>query len=227
MTTLAVVQSCYIPWKGYFDLIRRADAFVLYDCVQYTDRDWRNRNRIKTPHGLQWLTIPVHSSRQHTIAQVACAGQEWRATHWRALQHAYAKAPYFKDYADLLATLYAGEETMLSEINKRFLSAFCEAMEIKTPLHLLTERHDSQADKTDRLIAVCQQYQASRYLTGPSASSYLDVKKFEQAGIEVEWMEYHYSEYPQLYPPFEHGVSVLDMLFSVGSSWVDYCSVAK
>jgi hypothetical protein len=223
MTTVAIVQSCYIPWKGYFDLIQRADQFVLYDGVQYTSRDWRNRNRIKTFHGLQWLTIPVLATREQRISDVECADERWRNHHWRAIRHAYAKTPYFNQYAATLEELYHTPNTMLSDINQCFLEGICKLAGINTPMHLLKEHVVSHGDKTDKLIAVCKQYNATRYLSGSSAKTYLDITKFTDADIEVEWMNYdHYLEYPQLHSPFEHAVSMLDMLFNVGSAWKEY-----
>lgn len=223
MTTIAIAQSCYLPWKGYFDLIRRADVFVLYDCVQYTPRDWRNRNRIKTPHGLHWLTIPVYATRNHRICDVACVDGDWHSRHWSTIRHAYARAPHFAQYAPILEELYQSTDPMLSAVNQRFLECICKVADIFTPIYLLREHIATQGDRTDKLIAVCQHYNATRYLSGPRAKAYLDVKKFLDNGIEVEWMCYdHYPEYPQLHPPFVHATSIIDLLFNVGDEWKIY-----
>jgi hypothetical protein len=225
MTTIAIVQSCYIPWKGYFDLIRRADQFVLYDCVQYTSRDWRNRNRIKTPQGLHWLTIPVnHVSQKQRICDTHISDSAWNLLHWDTLRHNYARAPYFEQYAAYIEQLYKGcaVET-LSEVNLHFLQGIMNLLGITTSLHLLKEHKAEAGDPSDKLLAICRHYSATRYLSGPSASAYLDVGKFERENIGVEWMSYdHYVEYPQPHPPFEHSVSMLDLLFNVGPAWTKY-----
>lgn len=224
MTTVAIVQSCYIPWKGYFDLIRRADHFVLYDSVQYTARDWRNRNQIKTPHGLHWLTIPVlHESQKQLIGETQCMDDAWKAQHWETIRHHYAQAPCYEQYRERIESLYRSCSARgLSEVNLHFLQGLCAILGIATPLSL-QKQSAGEGDKTDKLIATCKQHGATRYLSGPSAKDYLDVGKFGQAGIEVEWMDYsHYREYPQPYPPYAHAVSVIDLLFCVGERWKEY-----
>lgn len=220
---MAVVQSCYIPWKGYFDLIGAVDDFVLYDDAQYTPRDWRNRNRIKTSGGLRWLTIPVLGagrSRQR-IRDVLVHGQAWRARHWRSIEHAYRRMPHFDRYQDLLRELYLGRsEERLSLVNRAFLEAICGELGLETRLHWSWD-FDLAGDRTGRLVAICRQLGASRYLSGPAAQGYLDLRRFAEAGIEVEWMSYHgYPTYPQASPPFCHEVSVLDLLFATGPAAV-------
>ena len=228
MKTIAIVQSCYLPWKGYFDLIRRSDIFVLYDCVQYTPRDWRNRNRIKTPNGLHWLTIPVHASRKQRICDVSCADEAWKARHWETIQHVYAKAPYFRIYAQKIQDLYQTcDSTSLSDINHHFLTGICRLLNISTPIHVLRQNFSPDSDKTQKLANICQHYNATRYLSGMRAKNYLDIQIFDRLGIEVEWIAYDYQEYPQIYPPFEHYVSIIDMLFNVGDNWMNYMSPTR
>ncbi len=219
MTTIAIVQSCYIPWKGYFDLIRRSDRFVLYDCVQYTTYDWRNRNRIKTANGLHWLTVPItYVSQTQRICDTLCADQPWQEQHWETLRHAYTKAPCFTEFAPAIEGLYQScDQRALSEVNQHFLTGIKALLNISTPLELLKEQIDAQGDKTEKLVAICKHYGATRYLSGPSAKAYLDFPLFEKAGIEVEWMQYEYPEYKQLHPPFTHEVSILDVLFNTGA----------
>lgn len=217
--TVAIVQSNYIPWKGYFDLIRRSDAFVLYDDVQYTRRDWRNRNRIKTPNGLQWLTIPVEVKGKYTqeIREVKIADDRWRDDHWKTLHHAYSRAPFFKSYADRVEALYRGADSeWLSEVNRHFIEGICELLGISTEIRWSSE-FSIQAGKSERLLGICRELNATVYLSGPAAKSYLDESLFASAGIGVEWMDYSgYPEYPQLYGPFEHGVTVLDLILNAG-----------
>ena len=217
MKKIAIIQSNYIPWKGYFDIISRVDAFYLYDCVQYTDRDWRNRNRIKTVDGLKWLTIPLeYHSRSERVYDKIIADDSWREMHWKNLQHAYGKTPYFKLYRDELQACYENcKEARLSLVNLRFLELLKGLLGITTPLILLGD-HEHSDDKNGAIVKLCESAGAKTYLTGPSTRSYLHEQCFNDAGIQVEWMAYDYPEYPQPYPPFEHQVSVLDLLFNTG-----------
>jgi hypothetical protein len=216
---VAIVQSCYIPWKGYFDLIKLVDEFILYDDRQYTRRDWRNRNRIKTPQGTQWLTIPVKVKGRYEqrIDETLIDNPDWADRHWKTLRHNYSAAPHFDDYAESLASLYArADERRLSAVNRAFIGAICGFLEIETALSWSTE-YDAKGTKTDRLVSLCVAAGAAAYLSGPSAREYMDESLFDAAGIELEYMDYsRYPEYPQLHPPFEHEVTILDLLFNTG-----------
>jgi hypothetical protein len=217
---VAIVQSNYIPWKGYFDLIGRVDEFVLYDDVQYTRRDWRNRNKIKTPAGVQWLSIPVQVKGKYLqkVKDTVVSGDEWRREHWETLTHCYGRAPFFRALADTFRGLYLGSTArFLSEINRAFLAAVCDLLGIRTRLKWSMDYRLSSDDPSERLLEVCAQAQAAEYLSGPAARAYLDEGLFRRAGIRLSYMDYTgYPEYPQLYPPFEHAVSVLDLLFMTG-----------
>jgi hypothetical protein len=216
---VAIIQSCYIPWKGYFDFIKGVDEFFLLDCVQYTRRDWRNRNRIKTPQGPRWLSIPVEVSGKYdqTIRETRLADKSWARKHWSALKHNYAKAAYFPEYEARFEELYLGSrETSLSEVNFRFLSAVCELLGIRTRL-TWAETFQGTLGKTERLVSLCRQVGATEYVSGPSARDYLEESLFREAGIGLSFVDYDgYPEYRQLFPPFEHRVSVLDLIFNEG-----------
>jgi hypothetical protein len=225
--TVAIVQSNYVPWKGYFDLVRAADEFVLYDDVQYTRRDWRNRNRIKTSAGLQWLTIPVEVKGKYTqkIRDTRVSDRAWAANHWTRLRHAYAKAPHFGEFAELLGCLYADAAGLefLSEVNESFLRVVCGLLDITTRLRPSADYDVSNPDPSGRLLAICTQAGATEYLSGPAARAYLDEAAFARAGVTVRYMDYTgYPEYPQLHGPFEHAVSVLDLLFMTGPRAADH-----
>ena len=214
------MQSNYIPWKGYFDMIAAVDEFILYDDVQYTRRDWRNRNKIKTAAGIQWLTIPVEVKGKYTqrVKDVVVSEPAWARTHWRTLLHQYASAPHFRDLKSSVEGWYDAVADMkfLSEINEQFLRASCAVLEIGTTITRSSD-YALVDGRSERLLDLCKQARAATYLSGPAARAYLDEKIFEDAGIAVRWMEYDgYPEYPQLHPPFEHGVSVLDLLFNTG-----------
>ena len=222
---IAIVQSNYIPWKGYFDLIRKVDAFVLYDDVQYTRRDWRNRNKIKTPQGLQWLTIPVQVKGKYTqaIKDTRVDGHHWMASHWNALCYNYAKAAYFNEYRSRLEPLYLEcREELLSRVNLRFILAICELLGIKTPITWSMD-YPAAEGQSERLLAICLAAGAECYLSGPAARNYLNEGLFRAAGVEVEWMDYSdYPEYRQLHGAFEHGVTVLDLILNEGPEAVRY-----
>jgi WbqC-like protein family len=223
--TVAILQSSYIPWKGYFDLMNAVDEFILYDDVQYTRRDWRNRNRLKSPNGVCWLTIPVQvKGRYHQrIDETLVSDPAWAARHWSTLVAWYGHAPFFQRYRPVLEELYLRTtEQHLSQINRRFLDALREMLGISTRLSWSSD-YPSTGDKTDRLLEICRGAGANRYLSGPSAQAYLDVDRFHNAGVDVKWMSYEgYPEYQQLHPPFDHYVSALDLLLSVGDEAPNY-----
>ena len=219
--TVAIVQSNYIPWKGYFDLMRSVDELVLYDDVQYTRRDWRNRNRLKSPDGPRWLTIPVQVKGRYLqrIDETLTSEPDWSSRHWSTLVAWYGRAPFFQHYRPLLEPLYLDtRERHLSKINRQFLETLARLLGIQTPLTLSSD-YEAAGRKTERLLDICRAAGARRYVSGPAARAYLQEERFRAAGIEVAWIDYEgYPEYPQLYPPFEHRVSVLDLLFNVGEA---------
>jgi WbqC-like protein len=220
----AIVQSSYIPWKGYFDLIRSVDAFILLDNVQFTRRDWRSRNRIKTRHGLAWLSIPVHTRGLYTqlIQDTITSDADWGRRHWQTIRTNYAKTPYFESYAHRLAALYEHPSTRLSEINHAFITAICDMLGITTPITWSSD-YETRDTPSHRLIDLCRAVDGTEYLSGPSASTYLDVAAFEAAGIAVQFADYSgYPEYSQPHGPFEHAVSVLDLLFCTGPRALEF-----
>lgn len=228
--TVAILQSNYLPWKGYFDLMRGVDEFILYDEVQYTRRDWRNRNRFKSPAGVRWLTVPVQVKGRYLqrVDETQISDPEWGEQHWSALTNWYRDAPFFEHYREILEDAYLGTaEKGLSLVNRRFLEVVADLLGIKTLLTSSTD-YTSRSTKTERLVSICEGAGASVYLSGPAARAYLDESIFAEAGIAVTWMEYEgYPEYPQLYPPFEHHVSILDLLFSVGPEASNYLLGAR
>jgi len=216
---VAILQSNYIPWKGYFDLINWADEFILFDDMQYTRRDWRNRNKIKTANGPVWLTIPVQVKGKYhqRIDETEVADLDWPRDHWNAIRHSYSRARYFAEYKEQLEELYLGcREQFLSRINHRFLSAVCGWLGIQTRITWSTD-YSSCEGKTERLVHLCQQAGATEYLSGPAARDYIDPVLFESAGIRLRYADYTgYPEYAQLFPPFDHYVSILDLILNEG-----------
>jgi hypothetical protein len=217
--TIAIVQSNYIPWKGYFDLINSVDEFILYDDVQYTSRDWRNRNTIKSPSGLIWLTIPVQVKGKYfqKIKDTVVADDKWARDHWRSIVHNYSKASHFTEYKELFQELYLGADNrFLSKINYRFITAICRILGIGTTISWSMD-YQLTGNKTERLVNLCKQAGASVYFTGPAAKAYLDEGPFSDQDIAVVYMNYSgYPEYTQLYPPFESHVSIIDLIFNEG-----------
>jgi hypothetical protein len=223
---VAIVQSSYIPWKGYFDLIRSVDEFILLDDVQFTKRDWRNRNRIKTQHGAAWLTVPVRTKGHYTqaIRDTLVVDGSWARAHWATIRAAYAKTPFFDRYAERVADVYemTAVDERLSDVNHRFLVAICDVLRITTPIRWSHE-YGSFEGRNERLIDLCVNAGASDYLSGPSAAAYLDTEKFGAAGVAVQFADYSgYPEYPQPHPPFDHHVSALDLLFCTGPDAIGY-----
>jgi hypothetical protein len=219
MTRVAIVQSNYVPWKGYFDLIASVDTFVLYDDVQYTKNDWRNRNKIKTPNGVQWLTIPVSQGIDQRICDVRVTDQRWPVKHWKAIKANYARATHFKFHEDELAAAYeaAGLDT-LSEVNAHFVNTFCRILGIETAVKSVVD-FVVHGDRNERLVDICVKLGADTYISGPAARSYLDEAAFAKAGIAVEWFDYSgYASYPQLWGDFEHGVSIIDTILNCGAA---------
>lgn len=222
--SVAILQSSYIPWKGYFDLIRKVDTFIFYDDVQYTNRDWRNRNKIKTPHGLQWLSIPCGSNRDKLINEVRVDNAPWQQGHYQVLENNYRKAPYWKDFEPFLGEMYIEREwAYLSDFNQAFIESVCRRyLHIDTALEK-AEQYHAKEKKEARILELLEQCGATHYLSGPAARSYLNQENFAARGITLEYMDYGgYPEYPQLYPPFEHAVSILDLLLNTGPDAVRY-----
>jgi len=222
---VAIIQSNYIPWKGYFDIINSVDLFIFYDDVQYTKNDWRNRNRIKTPQGSMWLTVPVSApNRMATkINEVKVCDQSWRKKHWRSLEQNYCKANYFMSYRDSIEDLYLNnKQDYLSELNISFILAINGIMGINTELAVSSD-FILPKDSTERLVELCKATGASEYISGPSAANYINLELFKEEGIKVTWFDNaDYPEYPQLYPPFEHKVSVVDLMFNMGPDSTRY-----
>ena len=217
---VAIVQSNYIPWKGYFDLINSVDEFILFDDMQYTRRDWRNRNKIKTPQGTAWLTIPVEVKGKYfqKIRDTHINDPAWAENHWQTIRHFYGKAAHFAEYKAALEELYLGcRETLLSLVNYRFLSAICGMLGIRTKL-TWSMQYCVPEGKTERLVSLCKQAAADCYLSGPAARDYIEPELFAAAGVELSYFDYDgYPAYRQLYPPFIHEVTVLDVILNEGA----------
>ena len=224
MKKIAILQSNYIPWTGYFDIIRQSDVFVIYDEVQYTKNDWRNRNLIKTPNGLEWLTIPVNQKKlDQKINETFVSTTNWNKKHWNSILCNYSKSPYFKTYGTVIKELYESLETKnLSEINVFFIKGINRILGIETEI-IDSRTLNLSGDKNNRLIEAVKNLNGTHYISGPAAKSYLKTDSFESESIKVEWMDYSfYPEYPQLFGGFNHNVSILDLIFNVGPDAIKF-----
>lgn len=225
MKTVAIIQSNYVPWKGYFDLIRQADEFVLYDAVQYTKNDWRNRNRIKTAQGVQWLTIPVPAGPLGRSIDSVRVGGGWAENHLTRLRYAYRAAPFYARYEPAVADLYAAAARLdrLSDVNELFLRGLCDLLGVPARFTNCRDYRLDDPDPTGRLVSICTQAGATEYLSGPAARAYLDEDRFRAAGVAVRYIDYAgYPEYPQLHGAFDPAVSALDLLFMTGPRAAEY-----
>lgn len=221
---VAVLQSSYIPWKGYFDIINDVDTFVFYDDVQFTRQDWRSRNRVIANGNPLWLTIPTGTDIKRLINQVQLPDHGWQRKHWSTIRHAYTKAPHFRELSPSIEDFYLSRNwSSLSEMNQQFTRHIAQDL-----LGIKTEFQDSTAlmaegSKLDRLLDLLKKTGATHYLSGPAARSYIEPERFAEAGITLEYKDYSgYPEYKQASTEFEHAVSILDLLFNVGKDTPDY-----
>lgn len=216
---VGIVQSNFLPWRGYFDFIREVNLFIIHDDLQFTKGDWRNRNKIKTPAGLKWITVPVHYRVTDQLIEETTIdySSPWAKRMLNRIQESYRKAPYFEAHFSELNDLLLEPAASISDLNLRLIKWVCAKLKINTPI-TLSHQYQPRGAKTKRLIGILQQVNASTYLSGPTAKAYLEPKLFDQAGITLEYKVYNYPEYEQLHPPFESAVSVIDLLFMQGEN---------
>lgn len=224
MKKIAIVQSNYIPWKGYFDLIASVDEFILYDDMQFTRRDWRNRNKIKTPQGTQWITVPVKVKGRYyqRIKDTEIDGTDWAEKHWTTISNNYRRSPHFEQVADWIEPLYRREHTNLSALNRTFIETICKAMQITTKISCSSD-YQLVDGKTERLAHLCRDAGGTDYVSGPAAKTYCDEQVFRDLGLGLHWFDYSdYPEYAQQWSTFTHEVTVLDLLFNCGEEFRSY-----
>ena len=220
---VGIIQSNFLPWRGYFDFIRESDLFIIHDDLQYTKGDWRNRNKIKTPRGVEWITVPVRyqHTRQSIEETQVDYSTSWAQKMLNRIREAYRRAPYFELYFSELHNLLTRPAASISGLNLRLIHWICSHLEIDTPIRMSHE-YQPQGAKTERLVGILEQVQATTYLSGPAAQTYLIPQLFEQSGIRLEYKQYNYPEYEQLYPPFDSAVSIIDLLFMKGKDSISY-----
>lgn len=213
-----MIQSNYLPWRGYFDFIDDVDIFVIYDDVQYTRKDWRNRNRIKSGVDIQWITVPVSFSQSEpTLIKDAVIehSQPWQRKHIGRITQAYGKTPYFGLYSDELFQLLLRDHRTISDLNIALIKWCMEKLEIAVPLKL-SWNIDTAGGRNERIINILQKLGATEYLLGPAARAYIDETLYSKAGIRLTYKSYEYKPYPQPVGRFDGSLSIIDLLFNCG-----------
>jgi hypothetical protein len=230
MKKIVITQSNYIPWKGYFDAIAIADEFVIYDDMQYTRRDWRNRNLIKTAKGVKWLTIPVEVKGKffQKIRETKVSDGNWNKVHWNVLNQTYSKSNCFKEVKDFVQELYMTVNSeYLTDINLHFLKGISDYLGIETQFKFSSE-FVLKEERTERLLDICLKLNGTDYYSGSAAKGYMNEQIFYDSGINIHYFNYAgYCEYEQLHPPFEHGVTILDLIFNEGDKAATFLKERK
>jgi hypothetical protein len=221
MKKVIITQSNYIPWKGYFDAINTADQFIIYDDMQYTKRDWRNRNKIKTKDGLLWLSVPVEVKGKYfqKINETVVSEADWGKTHWKTIHANYSKAPYYKLYKDFFEEFYMNnDKKFLTDINYTLITIVNKLLSISTEISFSSD-FELVEGKTEKLVDLCKKVGATDYYSGPAAQNYMDESLFEAESVKVHYFDYSgYPVYQQLHGDFAHDVSILDLLFNEGEN---------
>ncbi|MCF8050005.1 MAG: WbqC family protein [Desulfobacterales bacterium] len=214
---VSIHQPQYLPWLGYFDKIDKADVFCFLDNVQYKKNEWQNRNRIKTARGPQWLTVPVSHRFGQKINEILINNNEkWPKKHLQGLITNYAKASYFDDYIGLFEKILSQHWRRLSDLNIGLVEALMAALGLTETDTVQASEMSLREEPTDRLIDVCRSVGADVYLSGKDGANYMDLARFEAAGIAVVFQDFHHPTYPQLFGEFESHLSIVDLLFNCG-----------
>ena len=215
---VAIIQSNYLPWKGYFDIIHDVDLFIFHDDLQYTKQDWRNRNQIKTPKSKKWITIPVGRKAEHLMIEaVEPTSTDWQKEHWNTIKVNYGQSPGFQLFSDFFSDFYLKQRwSNLSKLNQYLIREISKFLGSDTsfinsgPLKL-------RGARTDKVINLLKEVKATQYVSGPTARGYIEQDKFDKAGIELLFKNYEgYPHYPQFGDKFDHAVSIIDLLFQNG-----------
>jgi len=218
---VVILQPTYLPWIGYFGLIDIADVFVFYDDVQFVKRSWQRRNRIKTPKGWIWLTVPVIQIFGQKINEIKINNNlDWRDKHSKSIKHSYSKAPFFGEYMPIFQEIYEKKLEYLADLNITLIKKITEILGLDKKF-LLSSELEVTGKKTDRLIRILKRTGGNEYISGPGAKSYIEIEKFNDNGITLYWYEFNHPTYPQLYGDFIPFLSVIDLLFNVGSRSLD------
>jgi hypothetical protein len=214
---VAIHQPHYLPWLGYLAKWAAADVLVFLDTVQYEKNGWQNRNRIKTPAGPRWLTVPVHARLGTPIGEVTLdTRQPWAARHLRAIEDAYAGSPHLARHREGLRTIYGTPWERLAPLAAASAEWMAHALGVRTPACLASRLGVEASEPTERLVALCRAVDADTYLAGRDGARYMDLERFETAGIRVLYQHYEHPVYPQLHGEFAPNLSGLDLLLTHG-----------
>jgi len=229
------MQPSYLPWLGYFDLLFQSDLFLVYDTVQFDKDGWRNRNRIKTPQGAQWLTVPVltkglnkPTNREIKINRV----EPWKRKHLKSLELNYRKAPHFEEIFPLLEGILSKDWEFLIDLNVESLKTLCNYLEIQTSIRFASElKLDLPQDRNDKLIEICHHLKADEFYEPKGGEGYIDAERFKSNGIHLRFQDFQHPTYPQLHGVFVPQLSIVDLLFNCGKESVgilrDFINVSK
>jgi hypothetical protein len=211
-----------MPWLGYLDKMDRCDVFVFLDNVQYKKNEYQNRNRIKTAHGWQWLTVPTHYKFPQKINEVPVDNSaNWRTKHHHALLTNYGKSPFYKKYIEYFIELYQQDWHLLSDFNMASVILLRDLLGIQTKTIIASEMDGVRDDPSQRLVDLCMRLGADTYLAGTDGIRYMDVDVFRDAGIKVTFQEFHHPVYTQMFHQFEPCMSAIDLIFNCGEQGMD------
>jgi len=219
---VSIHQPQYLPWLGYFDKIDRADVFVLLDNVQFKKNEWQNRNRIKTAQGPQWLTVPVLYRFPQLICEVGINSKErWQHKQRQSILSNYRKAPCWSLLEPFFEEIFTKEWQTIAELNIHVVRGLTTLMGIATPLHVASALPTFPEDPDERLIAITRHFGADTYLAGSGGHGYMDLAKYDNAGIQVVFQEYHHPEYTQMFGDFEPFMSAVDLIYNQGPDSIE------
>jgi WbqC-like protein family len=215
---LAVHQPQYLPWLGYFHKIANCDLFIFLDDVQYKKREFQNRNKIKTPNGPLWLSVPVVTKGRYTqnIRDVKISpDDDWAQEHLKSIEHNYTKAPFFSEHRKFLHGLYKTPHDLLTEVSMSIIKYVMVYLKINIPFKISSE-YNIATTSSERIVDLCKKTGADTYLSGAGGREYMDVSLFSKNGIKVVYQDFKHPEYPQLHGKFEPFLSVIDLLLNCG-----------
>lgn len=213
---VAIHQPNYLPWIGYFHKIHRSDVFVLLDDAEYSARSWINRNKIRTPDGWSWLTVPTGSSSEPIHDVKIRESGDWRETHRKSFQMNYGKAAHYDEFADVLDDVYETEWTSLMDLNVRLLRDICQHVSIEFEF-VRSSSLDVDTTGTERLVDICGAVDGTRYLSGQGADGYMEPEQFAEAGLDLEYQSFEHPTYEQRFGEFVPNLSFVDAVLNVGS----------
>jgi hypothetical protein len=215
---VTISQPRYLPWLGYFHRIAVSDLLIYLDTVQYTPRDWENRNKVKTDRGWAWLTVPVNARYKALISEVRIDNeQNWQKKHLQTIKTYYSSAPYFSAYSQAILAVYEDKVwENLIDLNLYLTQVLFNCLNLEPTQFIQASTLNVQGKGSDLILNLCKEVRANVYLSGSHGKSYLDENKFVEAGVEIVYQDYHHPIYPQLYSDFQPYMAIIDLIFNCG-----------